>query len=44
MRKTLINYFSFGYESKVGFEFDKHRTCNAHMNHLVYGESLIPKP
>ena len=37
MKKTLLNYFSFGYESKVGMEFDKHRTGDAQMNQLVYG-------
>jgi len=37
MKKPLLNYFSFGYESKVGMEFDKRRTSNANMNKLVYG-------
>lgn len=32
----MINYFSIGQESKVGIEFDKHRTKNQTCNLFVY--------
>jgi len=35
----IINYFSIGQESKVGLDFDKHRTKSQTMNLMVYALS-----
>lgn len=36
MTSSMINYFSIGQESKVGIEFDKHRTKSQTCNLFVY--------
>ena len=37
LQKTFCNYFSFGIDGKVGFQFDKHRTGTRLGNMAVYG-------
>ena len=35
--KTFVNYFSFGVDGEIGYEFDKRRTDNRLGNMAVYG-------
>ena len=35
--KNFCNYFSFGIDGKVGYEFDKYRTKSRLGNLAVYG-------
>lgn len=35
--KSFCNYFSFGIDGKVGYEFDKYRTTSRLGNLAVYG-------
>ena len=35
--KSFCNYFSFGIDGKVGYEFDKYRTTSRFGNLAVYG-------
>ncbi len=37
IRKSFCNYFSFGIDGKVGYEFDKYRTTSRLGNLAVYG-------
>jgi diacylglycerol kinase (ATP) len=41
--KPMINYFSIGAESRVGFGFDKHRTKSQALNKAVYFTEGIKK-
>ena len=34
--RTIINYFSFGYDARVGYNFDKKRTSSRFCNKCVY--------
>lgn len=35
--KNFVNYFSFGVDAEIGYEFDKHRTSTRLGNMAVYG-------
>lgn len=37
INKNFCNYFSFGIDGKVGYEFDKYRTTSRLGNLAVYG-------
>lgn len=37
INKHFCNYFSFGIDGQVGYEFDKHRTTSRLGNLAVYG-------
>lgn len=37
MNKHFCNYFSFGVDAEIGYEFDKHRTTTRLGNMAVYG-------
>lgn len=37
IKKNLCNYFSFGIDGKVGYDFDKYRTTSRLGNLAVYG-------
>lgn len=43
MTKSVCNYFSFGYESRVGFGMEKHRKSNLYLNLMEYGKQGILK-
>lgn len=42
-RKKMGNYFSFGPESKIGYDFDKRRTKSRGANKLVYALSGVKR-
>ena len=37
MKKHFVNYFSFGVDAEIGYEFDKNRTSNRIGNMAMYG-------
>lgn len=37
IRKNFVNYFSFGVDGEIGYEFDKHRTSSRLGNLAMYG-------
>ncbi len=36
-KRTFVNYFSVGFDAKVGFSFEQNRSSNRDMNKLIYG-------
>ena len=36
-KKTFINYFSLGYDAKVGSVFEQKRSSNRYINKIIYG-------
>jgi hypothetical protein len=37
LQKHFVNYFSFGIDGEIGYEFDKRRTSTRFGNMAVYG-------